>query len=144
MVATAGWTVCAVAVGAVGVASVVTYVNRPIGYRYSPFTFANVALASAAVDNATGGGPATLLILNSYDAMDVQFLDAGRLPTIVEPMRRVANPAVYSLIVAPSRADIAAAVGAPLAAVAQVVAKDPSGNPVAFAVVPQPGVAPIG
>jgi 4-amino-4-deoxy-L-arabinose transferase-like glycosyltransferase len=144
MVATAGWTVCAVAVGAVGVASVVTYVNRPIGYRYSPFTFADVALASAAVDNASGGGPATLLILDAYDAMDVQFLDAGRLPTIVEPMRRVANPAVYSLIVAPSRADIAAAVGAPLAAVAQVVAKDPSGNPVAFAVVPQPGVAPIG
>jgi 4-amino-4-deoxy-L-arabinose transferase-like glycosyltransferase len=144
LVATAGWTVCAVAIAAVGVASSVTYVNRLIGYRYSPFTFANVALASAAVDNATGGGPSTLLILDAYDAMDVQFLDAGRLPTIVEPMRRVANPAVYSLIVAPSRADIAAAVGAALAGVAQVVATDPSGSPVAFAVIPEPGVASSG
>jgi hypothetical protein len=76
--------------------------------------------------------------------MDVQFLDAGRLPTIVAPMRPVANPAVYSLIVARSRADIAAAVGAALAAGAQVVARDPFGTPVAFAVIPEPGVAPSG
>jgi Dolichyl-phosphate-mannose-protein mannosyltransferase len=143
-VTAAGWTVCAVAVAGVGVASVVTYVNRPIGYRYSPFTFADVALASAAVDNANGGGASTLLILDDFDAMDVQFLDAGRLPTIVAPMRRVANPAVYSLIVAPSRADIAAAVGAALAAGAQVVARDPFGIPVAFAVIPQPGIAQSG
>jgi hypothetical protein len=140
----AGWTVCAAAVAGVGVASAVTYVNRPVGYRYAPFTFADVALASAAVDNATRGGPSTLLILDDYDAMDVQFLDAGRLPTIVAPMRPVANPAVYSLIVARSRADIAAAVGAALAAGAQVVARDPFGTPVAFAVIPEPGVAPSG
>jgi 4-amino-4-deoxy-L-arabinose transferase-like glycosyltransferase len=144
LVTAAGWTVCAVAVAAVGVASMVTYVNRPIGYRYAPFTFADVALASAAVDNATGGGASTLLILDDYDAMDVQFLDAGRLPTIVAPMRRIPNPALYSLIVAPSRADIAAAVGAALAAGAQVVASDPFGNPVAFAVIPQPGIAQSG
>ena len=115
-----------------------TYVNRPIEDRYSPFTFADVALAGAAVDNATDGGPSTLLILDSYDAMDVQFLDAGRVPTIVEPMHAVGNPAVYSLIVAPSLADIAAAVGAPLAAEAHVVATDPNGTPVVFEVVPEP------
>jgi len=118
------------------------YVNRPIEDRYAAFTFADVALANAAVDNATGGGASTLLILDDYDAMDVQFLDAGRLPTIVDPDRRISNAAVYSLIVAPSRADIAAAVGPALAADAQVAATDPFGNPVAFQVVPQPALPP--
>jgi len=140
----AAWAVCAAAVTGVGIASAVTYMNRPIADRYSAFTFADVALANAAVDNSTGGGASTLLILDKYDALDVQFLDAGRLPTIVAPMRPVANPAIYSLIVAPSRSDIAAAVGPELAAQAQVVARNPGGNPVAFEVVPQPGGAPTG
>lgn len=144
LAAHAGWVVCAAALGGVGIASAVTYLNRPIEDRYSAFTFADVALANAAVDNPTDGGAATLLILDAYDAMDVQFLDAGRLPTIVAPMRQVANPAVYSLIIAPSRADIAAAMGAGLAADARVVARDPFGNPVAFDVIPQPGVPPTG
>jgi len=134
------WTVCAIAVTALGIASAVTYLERPVADRYSAFTFADVALANAAVDNATDGGPSTLVILDSYDAMDVQFLDAGRLPTIVAPMTRVANPAVYTLIVAPSRADIAAAAGSGIAAEAQVDATDPQGNPVVFEVVPQPEV----
>ena len=132
------WSVCAVAVTLVGVASAVTYLNRPLVDRYAAFTFADVALADAAVNNATDGGPSTLVILDSYDAMDVQFLDAGRLPTIVEPMTRIANPAVYSLIIASSRADIAAAVGPGIAGQARVVATDPYGNAVAFDVVPQP------
>jgi 4-amino-4-deoxy-L-arabinose transferase-like glycosyltransferase len=140
----AGWAVCAVAAAGVGVASAVTYVNRPIEDRYAAFTFADVAIANAAVDNATDGGPSTLIILDAYDAMDVQFLDAGRLPTIVAPLRAVANPAVYTLIVAPSRADIAAAVGASLAGQAHVVATDPEGRPVAFAVVPQPATPVTG
>jgi 4-amino-4-deoxy-L-arabinose transferase-like glycosyltransferase len=133
-----GWSLCALAVTGVSIASVVTYVNRPILDRYSPFTFADVALAGAAVNNPTDGGPSTLLILDSYDAMDVQFLDAGRVPTIIQPMREVGNPAVYSLVVAPSLADITAAVGAQLAAEARVAATDPTGTPVAYEVVPQP------
>src|SRR6202049_1963740 len=140
----AAWAVCAAAVTGVGIASAVTYMNRPLADRYSAFTFADVALANAAVDNSTGGGASTLLILDKHDALDVQFLDAGRLPPIVAPMRPVANPAIYSLIVAPSRSDIAAAVGPELAAQAQVVARSPGGNPVAFEVVPQPGGAPTG
>jgi 4-amino-4-deoxy-L-arabinose transferase-like glycosyltransferase len=138
------WSVCAAALAGVGVASAVTYLNRPIEDRYAAFTFADVALADAAVDNPTNGGPSTLLILDDYDAMDVQFLDAGRMPTIVEPMRAIGNAAVYSLIVAPSRADIAAAVGPPLAADAQPVATDPDGNAVAFEVVPQPALPTTG
>jgi 4-amino-4-deoxy-L-arabinose transferase-like glycosyltransferase len=136
----AGWTVCAIAVTWLGVASAVTYVNRSVAARYAAFTFADVALADAAVNNPTDGGPSTLVILDSYDAMDVQFLDAGRLPTIVAPMTKIANPAVYTLIVAPSRADIAASVGSGIAAEAQVEATDPEGNPVVFSVVPQPEV----
>jgi len=134
------WTVCAIAVTALGIASVVTYLERPVVDRYSAFTFADVALANAAVDNTTDGGASTLVILDSYDAMDVQFLDAGRLPTIVAPMTKIANPAVYTMIVAPSRADIAAAVGSGIASEAQVDATDPQGNPVVFEVVPQPEV----
>jgi 4-amino-4-deoxy-L-arabinose transferase-like glycosyltransferase len=135
-----GWMVCVIAVTVLGIASAVTYLNRPVADRYAAFTFADVALADAAVNNPTDGGPSTLVILNSYDAMDVQFLDAGRLPTIVAPMTPVGNAAVYSLIVAPSRADIAAAVGPGIAAEAQVRATDPQGNPVVFEVVPQAGV----
>jgi hypothetical protein len=134
------WAVCAIAVTALGIASVVTYLERPVADRYAAFTFADVALANAAVNNPTDGGPSTLVILDSYDAMDVQFLDAGRLPTIVAPMTRIANAAVYTLIVAPSRADIAAAVGSGIAVEAQVGATDPQGNPVVFEVVPQPEV----
>ncbi len=138
------WALSAVAIGAVGLASAVTYLTRPLADRYGPFTFADVALANAAVDNATDGGPSTLVIIDGYDAMDVQFLDAGRLPTIVDPGRPVGNPAIYSLVVAPSRADIAEAVGAGLAAQARVVASDLNGNPVVFEVVPQPGIVPVG
>jgi hypothetical protein len=135
-----GWTVSAIALVWLGFASAATYLNRPVADRYAAFTFADVALANVAVDNPTDGGPSTLVILDGYDAMDVQFLDAGRLPTIVAPMTRIANPAVYSLIVAPTRADIAAAVGSGIAAEAKVGATDPAGNPVVFDVVPQPGV----
>ena len=136
-----GWTVCAIAVTWLGISSAVTYLNRPVADRYAAFTFADVALANAAVDNPTDGGASTLVILDSYDAMDVQFLDAGRLPTIVAPATKITNAAVYTLIVAPSRADIAAAVGSGIAAQARVGATDPYGNPVVFEVVPQPGVA---
>jgi Dolichyl-phosphate-mannose-protein mannosyltransferase len=143
-VAPVAWTACAVAIAGVGLASTVTYLTRPLADRYGPFTFADVALANAAVDNATDGGPSTLVIIDDYDAMDVQFLDAGRLPTIIEPGRSVGNPAVYSLVVAPSRADIAQAVGTGIAAQARVVASDPYGNPVVFEVIPEPGVPPTG
>jgi hypothetical protein len=138
-----GWMVCAIALTALGIASATTYLTRPVADRYAAFTFADVAVANVAVDNPTDGGPSTLVILDSYDAMDVQFLDAGRLPTIVAPMTRIANPAVFSLIVAPSRADIAAAVGSGVAAEANVAATDPEGNPVVFEVVPQAGVPTV-
>jgi hypothetical protein len=137
-----GWMVCAIALVGVGTASAVTYVNRPLVDRYAAFTFADVAIADAAVNNPTDGGPSTLVILDDYDAMDVQFLDFGRLPTIVDPNTKIANPAVYTLIVAPTRADIEASFGAGVAGQATAVATDPSGNPVAFEVVPQPGVPP--
>jgi 4-amino-4-deoxy-L-arabinose transferase-like glycosyltransferase len=135
-----GWMICAIALTALGIASAVTYLNRPVADRYAAFTFADVALANAAVNNSTDGGPSTLVILDGYDAMDVQFLDAGRLPTMVAPMTTIANAAVYTLILAPSRADIAAAVGSGIAAEAKVGATDPQGNPVVFEVVPQPEV----
>jgi hypothetical protein len=47
---------------------------------------------------------------------------------------------VYTLIVAPSRADIAAAVGSGIASEARVGATDPQGDAVVFEVVPQPEI----
>ena len=48
-----------------------------------------------------------------------------RLPTLVEPGRHVKDPAVYALIVAQSRGDIATATDDATAARASVVARDP-------------------
>ena len=135
------WTACAIAVTALGIASVVTYLARPVPDRYAAFTFADVALANAAVNNPTDGGPSTLVILDSYDAMDVQFLDAGRLPTIVAPMTRIAESGSLHA----DRGAVASRhcrrrrVGH-RARRHRWSATDPQGNPVVFEVVPQPEV----
>ena len=115
----------------VGVASARAYIERPLSQRYEAFTFATVALARAA-----SGGPANAVIVDGYSAFDVRFLDAGDLPTIVEPGEHIADPAVYARIVAPSRGDIARATDAATAARASIAARDPQGRPVVFEVVP--------
>ena len=74
--------------------------------------------------------------MNSYDALDVRFLDAADPPTIISPGERLANPGVYSLIVGPSRSAIAAAAGRAAASRATVAALDPRGRPAAYEVVP--------
>ena len=114
-----------------GIASTRAYVVRPLSERYEAFTFATVALAGAAA-----GGPGNAVIVDSYSEFDVRFLDAGDLPTLVEPGRHLRYPAVYALIVAQSRHDIATATDAATAARASVVARDPQGRPVVFEVVP--------
>ena len=114
-----------------GIASTSAYVGRPLIERYDAFTFATVALAAAAA-----GGPGNAVIVDGYSAFDVRFLDADDLPTLVEPGRHVKDPAVYALIVAQSRGDIATATDDATAARASVVARDPQGKPVVFEVVP--------
>ena len=123
--------VCAAALVLLGVVSFRTYLARSIAQRYEPYSFADVQLATAA-----RGGPGTAVVIADYDALDIRFLDADNPPTIVDPTQHIPNAAVFSLIVAPSRADIARAAGPSFAARATAAAVDPRGNPVVWEVVP--------
>jgi len=123
---------CAAALLGLGTASTITYVNRPAAEMYTAFSFGDVQLASA----AAARGPGTVAIVDAYNALDISFLDAGNLPTMLEPNQRLINPAVYSLIVAPSRSLIAAATDEATAARATPASLDPQGNPVVYVVVP--------
>ena len=121
---------CAMVLLLLGVVSLRAYLDRPLGERYDAYSGATVALAGI----AAGAGNA--VIVDSYSAFDVRFLDADDLPTVVTPGRRIADARVYSLIVAGSRADIAAATDAATASRAAVAARDPRGQPVVFIVAP--------
>ena len=114
-----------------GVMSLRAYLDRPVSHRFDDFYFVGTQLAAAA-----RGGPATVAVIDSYDAVDVRFLDAGALPTLVEPGQRLAHPGVYRLVVARSREDIAAATDTATAARARIVATDPSGRPTVWEVIP--------
>ena len=119
------------AVGVLGALSIRTYLARPVDTRFDAYSFADVELAAAA-----DRGPGTAIVIDAYSAYDVTFHDAPDPPTIIAPGTRIANPSVYSLIVAPTRADLAAATGPAIAARAGAVGSDPRGNPVAYEVVP--------
>ena len=123
--------VCAAALVLLGALSFRTYLARPVEQRYDPYSFADVQLAAAA-----RGGPGTAVVIADYDALDIRFLDAADPPTIVDPTQHIANAAVFSLIVAPTRADIARTAGSSIAARATAEAVDPRGNPVVWEVVP--------
>jgi hypothetical protein len=116
---------------ALGAVSTLTYLTRPLSARYDAYSFADVELAAAA-----DSGPGTVAILDEYRAFDVRFLDYDRLPTVVAPGTRLHHAAVYTLIVASARSDIARATDAATAARATVVARDPGGRPVVWEVVP--------
>jgi hypothetical protein len=124
-------TVCAVVLVLLGAASVRAYLERPVSERYDAYSYATVQLAGAA---SLGAG--TVVIIDDYSAFDVRFLDSADPPATLAPGRRLSEPAAYSLLVAPSRADISAATDASTAARATVAARDPGGNPVVFEVVP--------
>lgn len=123
--------VCAAALVALGFVSIRAYLDRPERDRYEAFSFALVSLAAAA-----DRGPGTVAIVDDYGAFDVRFLDSTRLPAIEPPGRALHNPGVYSLIVAANRADIAAATNPATAARATIVARDPTGQPTVWEVVP--------
>ena len=124
-------TACTTLIAVLGVLSIRTYLDRPVNQRYDAYSFADVELAAAADQ-----GEGTVAVIDEYNSLDVQFLDANNMPTVQPPGRPLAHPRVYSLIVAASRAEIAGAVDAATAARATVAAVDPRGNPVVWEVVP--------
>ena len=121
----------ALALAGVGVASIVTYLERPVGERYDAYSFADVQLAAAA-----SRGAGTVAIIDDFNAFVVRYLDWDRPPTLAAPGTRLRHPAVYSLIVARSQNDIARATDAATAARATVVARDPEGRPAGWEVAP--------
>lgn len=120
----------AAAAAVLGVMSTRAYLERPEAARYDAFSFATARLAAAA------RGPGTVAVVDDNNALAVRFLDSGDLPTIVEPGVRLLHPGVYTLVVAFSRPDLAAATDAVTAERAIPVAYDPSGQPAVWEAVP--------
>ena len=120
-----------VALVALGALSCLTYLARPVAERYDAYSFGDVQLAAL-----SARGPGTVVVINDYDAFDVRFLDWNDPPTIIDPGTRLADPSVYSLIVATSKSDIAMAAGNAAAERATVAATDLTGRPAVWTVVP--------
>jgi hypothetical protein len=127
----AGVVVLAVGLVLIGAGSAHAYFSRPVRDRYVPYYFAVVALAKAA-----NHGPRSAVVVDSYSAFDVEFLDAKNPPTRFDPNTRIPMPGHYRQIVAPSRADLVRAVGAALADRAVVSSVGPNGKPVVLTVTP--------
>src|SRR5207253_9154939 len=123
--------VCSIGLAGFGALSMRAYLDRPVSERYDAYSFADVQLAAA-----SQGGPANVVVIDDFDAVDVRFLDAPDPPTIVNPGLRLVNPLVYSLIVAPTRAGIADATNSATAGRASVAASDPRGVPAVWEVTP--------
>ena len=122
----------AIALGIAGVAlgSWQAYSAVPVSDRYWAYQFALVDLAKA------GNQPNTAVIVDSFQKMDVWFLDYAQSPTIVQPGDRIANPQAFSRIVAATRKDLVAAVGETAAQWAKPAAWDLSGNPSVWVLTP--------
>ncbi|HLY35557.1 MAG TPA: glycosyltransferase family 39 protein [Candidatus Limnocylindria bacterium] len=118
----------AVAVGllALAAASGTAYLSRPVAARYEAYRYDLVAVAGAA-------RPSDTVILDDYSATVVRFLDADRLPAIRAPGTPLSPPIAGGRVMALSRGDLAAAIGANAAASAQPIAWDPGGAPSAWA-----------
>lgn len=121
----------AVSLTGLGVASIVTYLGRPVSARYDAYSFAVVQLAAAA-----RGGVGTVAIIDDFNAFVVRYLDWDQPPALLAPSTQLRHPALYSLIVAGSQSDIAHATDAATAARAAVVARDPEGRPAVWEVAP--------
>jgi len=118
----------------------VAYLSRPLEDRYAPYSYSVVELASYAAEH-----PGSAVILDSYSAMDVQFLDASNPPAIIAPGSKVAAPGGHNVYLALSLEDIRSTLGAGAAARANPVAWDPWGKPSVWAVAPEAlAVTPAG
>lgn len=123
-----GPAVATVAVGllALAVASGTAYLSRPVSARYDAYTYDLVAMATSA-------GPSDTVILDDYSANVVRFIDAVHPPAISPPGTRPSTPNPGGRVLALSRSDLAAAIGANAAASAQPIAWDPGGTPSVWA-----------
>jgi 4-amino-4-deoxy-L-arabinose transferase-like glycosyltransferase len=121
----AAWMVTAAAsVGllALAVGSGNAYLSRPVADRYEAYGYDLVAMANTAREG-------DVVILDAYSAGVIRFLDAGRLPQIVEPGTPLRQRSSTAAVLARSLADLEAGVGTEAVGQAEVVAGDPNGVP---------------
>jgi hypothetical protein len=113
------------------IASTRAYFSRPAADLYGPYSYDLVTMARLA-----NGGAGNVVVVDSYSAMDIQFLDDSNLPTIVSPGTHLSRPGAYSIIVARSRKDIGSVAGSDVAGRATVVGEAPNGSPTVYAAFP--------
>ena len=112
------------------------YLTRPIADRYAAYSYPIVSLARLAAGQPGSALPGTAVVLDDYSAMDVDFLDFDRPPTVFAPGIRISDPTAYSQTLALDRADLSKALGPELGGRAVAVAWDTSGAPSVWAVTP--------
>ena len=127
-VAAAVTVVAALLIG-LGAGSAFAYFSRPVSARYHEYSFDVVALAKAA-----GSGDA--VIIDDYNRIDVDFLDAAHPPAVFRPGTRIPDLNRYSRVVALRREDIAAGLGTAASARATVIERGPDGRPAVWSVSP--------
>ena len=128
-----GLAVAAVALtlAVVAASSGFTYATRPLADRYEPYRLDIAAAGQYAADH-----PKSAVIIDSYSAMEIEFLYWADPPAIVDPTARIADPTAYRTVVAMNQADLANVLGPELAARAVPIAWDPGGKPAVWAVTP--------
>jgi len=112
-----------------GGGSAAAYFSRPLSARYQGYSYDVVALAAAA-------GRQDAVIIDDYNRIDVEFLDAAHPPALSAPGRRILSPSRYAHVLALSREDIASALGGEAAARAAVIEHAPDGRAAVWSVKP--------
>ena len=121
----------ALTLAAVAAWSGFSYLSRPVADRYDAYSY-----AVAAAGRYAAGHPGSAVVIDSYDAMDIQLLDWGDQPAIIDTGSRIAEPGAYRTFVAMSPGDLTTALGRETGGRAAPVAWDPAGDPVVWAVTP--------
>jgi 4-amino-4-deoxy-L-arabinose transferase-like glycosyltransferase len=119
--------VAALLLACLAAGSAATYFSRPLDARYQAYSYDVVALAATAQSRDA-------VVIDDYNRIDVDFLDAGHRPSVFPPGTHIREPGRFSRILALSREDVATAVGEAIAGRAQLVAADR--HPAYWSVVP--------
>src|SRR5258708_23064654 len=115
--------------GGLGAGSPVAYFPRPQSARYPAFAYDMVALADAS-------GPKDAVVVDHYNRIDVEFLDAGRPTRIFQHGIPLTDPGRYAQVLALSREDLQVALGPAVAARARILSVTPGGRPAGWSVAP--------
>jgi 4-amino-4-deoxy-L-arabinose transferase-like glycosyltransferase len=112
-----------------GAGSAVAYFSRPVSARYQGYSYDVVALAAAA-------GSRDAVVIDDYNRIDIDFLDAAHPPATFASGTSIPSPGRYSRVLALSREDLTSALGAHTAARAEVIERAPDGRAAVWSVSP--------